>query len=90
MTAALSIDHQTPLTANLAGPFTVHMANLTGGDIQFLSDLTALFCDPQYADKLEGLRAGKMGIYRDPQTHKCLISDLFTPPIVLAKQNSRN
>lgn len=84
------LEHQSLTAKTMEGPFTFHLANITGGDIRFLSDLTALFCDPKNARLLEALRAGRMGIFRDPQTHACLVNDLFTPPLVLARQTQKN
>jgi hypothetical protein len=85
-----TIEHPSLVDKPMPGDFSINITNVTGGDIQFLTDLVALFCDPRYADKLAGLRKGTHGIYRDPLTHQCLVSDLFTPPIILEKQKSKN
>jgi hypothetical protein len=77
-----TIEHNSPLTTSMPGPFTVHLTNLQGGDIQFLTDLIAVFCDPARRDLLAKLRAGNAGIYRDPQTHRAIVSDLFVPPLI--------
>lgn len=86
----MTLKHESIVTKPFEGEFTFHLTNLTGGDVQFLTDITALFCDPKNRALLEGLRAGRMGLYRDPQTHRCLASDLFTPPVVMARQTSKN
>jgi hypothetical protein len=88
--ATSTVEHPALVNKTFEGAFTIHVTNLTGGDIQFLSDLIAIFCDPKYSDKLAGLRQGTHGIYRDPLTHQALVSDLFTPPIILQKQTLKN
>lgn len=90
MTTPAIVEHKSLVTKPFEGTFTFCLTNITGGDVQFLSDLTAIFCDPKFKHLLEGLRAGRMGIYRDPQNHKCIVSDLFTPPLILARQSSKN
>ena len=84
------IDHAALVEKPMPGDFTLSLTNLTGGDIRFLTDLVALFCDPNNKKVLDGLRAGRMGIYRDPITHQCIASDLFTPPMILKRQSQKN
>jgi hypothetical protein len=86
----VKVEHNPVIEKTMEGDFTIAITNVTGGDIQFLTDLIAIFCDPKYKAQLEGLRKGSVGIYRDPLTHKALVSDLFMPPVILQKQIQKN
>ncbi|MDX1951482.1 MAG: hypothetical protein SFY81_04820 [Verrucomicrobiota bacterium] len=60
--------------------FHFRLDNVPAGDAIFLGELLALFADPHRKTELDGLRAGSHGIYRDPVTHRAIVSDLFQSP----------